>query len=605
MKNFECYKQNILQIDNNIVTLSQSKYSTPQSKIEILEQFQFTQTETLNFLNILESEEEIEFSKQKQIKTQLFHRRASIQSSQQSSIQSNDYQVDQINIKQADQQIQQNKQLVTQQLKRSIKRSQTAFKKDFGQFQKQHGAKLFVKRPNQAIVNNFEQIRKQKSIITYNINQIGKQHLRTIQVKYFRTNLSKVLFIEKDMTAIEFIVLALKEYSLERRFDQNLYEYKNYTLAYQLETLEDQMEMDEDRFRKPIQRTKSFNEKDEDNIAARRVSCDERAITSQVEYSFQDIEDKTITIDYPATLSCKQVDIVVNSTCELSFGIDLLTIKKTYELFPQYIILLIEDAQTQSNQQIKCLNTSTIQNVFEQLNSGPINKRSLKDYFLRLKYSCIHTNILLLCLNTPINELPIHWLVLEKKYNIETQPSELIDISNKFSNFKQQNYVDDGLLSFNPLDSTFKIDSKNYLSQIYSYQDFSLMQLKKKQQFQVILGIDYFDIQIIKVNQQNNQFSPISIFQYIKNYMIEMFNNQKKLNKTIKLKSIKKYYLDVKQNTFYFIYKNSVRNFKQLCFFPLQSNDKRTQAKFNEQFFDIYQKFGKLLEIRKKSFRDK
>ncbi|CAD8075651.1 unnamed protein product [Paramecium sonneborni] len=583
-------------------TLSQSKHSTPQS---LLEQFQFTQTETLIFLNIQESDEEIEFSKQKQIKTQFFHRRASIQSSQQSSIQSNDYQLEQIKIKQTDQQNQQNKQQVAQLLKRSMKRSQTAFKKDFGQFQKQHGAKLFVKRPNQAIVNNFEQIRKQKSIITYNINQIGKQHLRTIQVKYFRTNLSKVLFIEKDMTAIEFIVLALKEYSLERRFDQNLYEYKNYTLAYQLETLEDQMEMDEDRFRKPIQRTKSFTEKDEDNIAARRVSCDERAITSQVEYSFQDIEDKTITIDYPAILSCKQVDIVVNSTCELTFGIDLLTLKKTYELFPQYIILLIEDVQTQSNQQIKCLNTSTIQNVFESLNSGPINKRSSKDYFLRLKYPCIHTNILPLCLNTPIYELPIHWLVLEKKYIIETQPSDLIDINKKFSNFKQQNYVEDGLLSFNPLDSTFKIDSKNYLSQIYSYQEFSIMQLKKKQQFQVILGIDYFDIQIIKINQQNQQFSHISIFQFIKNYIIEMFNNQKKPNKTIKLKSIKKCHLDSKQQKFYFIYKNSVRNFKQLCFFPQQSNDKRTQAKFNKQFFEIYKKLDKLLEIRKKSFRDK
>ncbi|CAD8087897.1 unnamed protein product [Paramecium sonneborni] len=585
-------------------TLSQSKHSTPQSKMEILEQFQFLQTETLLFINFEDSEEEIEFSKQKQIKTQLLERRASIQESQQSSLKSNDLQPDQAKIKQADQQIQQKQQLA-QQLKRSMKRSQTAFQKNFGQFQKQQGIKLFVKRPNQVIVNNFEQIRKQKSIITQNIGQIGKQHLRTIQVKYFKTNLSKVLFIEKDMTAIEFIVLALKEYSLERRFDQNLYEYKNYSLAYQLETLEDQMEIDEDRFRKPLQRTKSFVEKDEDNIAARRASCNERAISSKVEYSFEDIEDKTITIDYPAVLSCKQVEIVVNSSCQITFGIDLLTLKKTYELFPQYIILLIEDAQSQSNQQIRCLNTSTLQNVFDSLNNGPIYKRSLQDYYLRLKYPCIHTDILPLSLNTPINELPIHWLVLEKKYIIESQQSNLIDISNKFSNFKQQNYLEEGLLSYNPQDSAFKIESKHYLSQIYSYQEFQLMQQKKKQQFQVILGIDYFDIQIIKVNQQNNQFSHTSLFQCIKNYIVEMFDNHKKSEKTIKLKSIKKWYLDLKQYKFYFIYKNSVCNFQQLCFFPQQSNDKRTQAKFNNQFFEIYKKLDKLLEVRKKSFRNK
>lgn len=49
-----------------------------------------------------------------------------------------------------------------------------------------------------------------------------------------------------------------------------------------------------------------------------------------------------------------------------------------------------------------------------------INKRSKYDYYLRLKYPCIHTDISPLCLNTPIKELPIHWLVLEKKYSIET-----------------------------------------------------------------------------------------------------------------------------------------------------------------------------------------
>ncbi|CAD8167111.1 unnamed protein product [Paramecium pentaurelia] len=417
-----------------------------------------------------------------------------------------------------------------QQLKRTMKRSQTAFKKDFGHFAKQHRSKLFLKRANQAIVNNFEQIRKQKSIITSNINQIGKQHLRTIQVKYFRTNLSKVLFIEKEMTAIEFIVLALKEYSLERRFDQNLYEYKNYTLAYQLETLEDQMEMDEDKFRKPIQRTKSYIEKDDDNIAARRVSCDERAITSQVEYSFADIEDRTITIDYPATLSCKQVDIVVNSTFQLQFGIDLLTLKKDYELYPQYIILMVEDVQTQSNQQIKCLNTSTLENVFDSINNGPTNKRSYNDYYLRLKYPCIHTDISPLSLNTPIKELPIHWLVLEKKYSIETQTTDLIDISNKFSNFKQPNYIEDGLLSYNPQECQCKMESKHYLSSIYSYQEYALMQLKKDEQYQVIIGIDYFDIRIIYINQQNNLSQNYSLFQYVQESQEIRENYQNKGN---------------------------------------------------------------------------
>ncbi|CAD8176775.1 unnamed protein product [Paramecium octaurelia] len=579
-------------------TLSQSNESTPQCKIEILEQLQFISTETLSLINIEESDEEMDLAKQKQRQTQIFCRRASIQESQQSSQQSNENFHNQILIKQIDQQIQQNKQLDYQQLKRSMKRSQTAFKKDFGHLAKQHRSKLFLKRANQAIVNNFEQIRKQKSIITSNINSIGKQHLRTIQVKYFRTNLSKVLFIEKEMTAIEFIVLALKEYSLERRFDQNLYEYKNYSLAYQLETLEDQMEMDEDRFRKPIQRAKSFIEKDEDNIAARRVSCDERAITSQVEYSFADIEDRTITIDYPSVLSCKQVDIVVNSTCQLQFGIDLLTLKKTYELYPQYLILMVEDAQTQSRQQISCPNTSKLENVFDLLNSST-NKRSKNDYYLRLKYPCIHTDISPLCLNTPIKELPIHWLVLEKKYSIETQTPELIDISNKFSNFKQPNYIEDGFQSYNPQESLFKMESRNYLSSIYSYQEYELMQLKRDQQYQVIIGIDYFDIRIIYINQQNNLSQNYSLFQYITNYIVDMFKNHKESEKIIKIKAIKESSQDKKQNKFYITYKNSVRNFKQLCFIPQQSNDKRTQAKLNKQFFEIYQKLDKLLAIRK------
>ncbi|CAD8065015.1 unnamed protein product [Paramecium primaurelia] len=584
-------------------TLSQSVQSTHQSKNELLEQLQFMQNETLQFINIEESDEEIDITKQKQVKTQLFCRRTSIQESSDSSFKKNDIYPDQTQIKQQEQQIQQNKQPNALQIKRSMKRSQTAFNKDFGTFAKQHGSKIFLKRANQAIINNFEQIRKQKSIITNNISQFGKQHLRTIQVKYFRTNLSKVLFIEKEMTAIEFIVLALKEYSLERRFDQNLFEYKNYTLAYQLETLEDQFEIDDDRFRRPIQRTKSFIDKEEDNIAVRRASCDERAIASQVEHSFSDYEDKTITIDYPVVLSCKQVDIVVNSNCQTTFGIDLMTLKKTYELFPQYIILLIEDAQTRSNQQITCPNNSNLENVFDSFNNGLKRKRSSKDYFLRLKYPCIHIGIDPLCLDTPINQLPIHWLVLEKKQIIEIQTPNLMELSKKFSNFQQPNYYEDGFISYNQQDLQMKMESIQYFTSLYSYQEFQVMQLEKKQQYQVLIGIDYFDIRIFYVNHQNNLFPHYSMFQYIKNYIVDMFKSHKKEEKIIKLKSIKKCSLDEKQNKFYFIYKNSVSILKQLCFIPEQSNDKRIQIQVNNQFFELYQKLDKLLGIRKNNQR--
>ncbi|CAK74847.1 unnamed protein product (macronuclear) [Paramecium tetraurelia] len=427
--------------------LSQSAQSTFEYQNELLQQFQFVQNETLLFINIEESDQEVDITKQKLVKTQLFCRRASIQESQGSSSQQNQIHTNQPIIIQPEQQIQENKQINVKQIKRLTKRSQTAFKKDFGSFAKQNGSKIFLKRANQAIVNNFEKIRKQKSIITNNINQFGKSHLRTIQVKYFRTNLSKVLFIEKEMTAIEFIVLALKEYTLERKFDQNLFEFKNYTLAYQLETLEDQFEIDEDRFRRPIQRAKSVIQNEEDIIAVRRASCNERAISFQVEHSYSDYEDKTITIDYPVVLSCKQVDIVVNQTCQLTFGIDLQTLKQTYELFPEYIILLIEDAQTQSKLQMKCLNNSRIENVFDSFNNGLKSQRSHKEYFLRLKYPCIHTGIGPLSLNTPVNQLPIHWLVLEKKYRIEYQTPNLMDLGRKFSNFKQTNYYEDGFIS--------------------------------------------------------------------------------------------------------------------------------------------------------------
>ncbi|CAD8160821.1 unnamed protein product [Paramecium octaurelia] len=580
-------------------TLSQSEQSTFEYKYELLQQFQFVQNETLMFINIEESDQEVDITKQKQVKTQLFFRRTSIKESQDRSSQINEINPNQPKIKKPEQQIQESKQMITQQIKRSMKRSQTAFKKEFGSFAKQNGSKIFLKRANQAIVNNFEQIRKQKSIITNNINQFGKSHLRTIQVKYFRTNLTKVLFIEKEMTAIEFIVLALKEYTLERKFDQNLFEYKNYTLAYQLETLEDQFEIDEDRFRRPIQRAKSVIQKEEDNIAVRRASCNERAIAFLVEHSFSDYEDKTITIDFPVVLSCKQVDIVVNQTCQQTFGVDLQTLKKTYEQFPEYIILLIEDAQTQSKLQIKCLNNSRLEDVLDSFNNGFKSKRSLKDYFLRLKYPCIHTGIGPLSLSTPVNQLPIHWLVLEKKYIIEYQTPNLIDLGRKFENFKQTNYYEDGFISCSQQDSQMKMESINYLSSLYSYQEFQLMQLKKGQQQQVLIGIDYFDIRIFYINHQNNIFSHSSLLQYIPNYIVDMFKCKKKEEKIIKIKSIKLCSLDQKQNKFYFTYKNSVSKFKQLCFIPEQSNDKRSQTKLNNQFLESYQKLDNLVGLRK------
>ncbi|CAK74846.1 unnamed protein product (macronuclear) [Paramecium tetraurelia] len=125
------------------------------------------------------------------------------------------------------------------------------------------------------------------------------------------------------------------------------------------------------------------------------------------------------------------------------------------------------------------------------------------------------------------------------------------------------------------------------------------MQLKQRQQYQVLIGIDYFDIRIIYINHQNNTlFSHSSLLQYLTNYIVDMFKSKKKEEKIIKIKSIKLCSLDNKQTKFYFTYKNSVSNFKQLCFIPEQSNDKRSQAKLNNQFLELYQKLDQLVELR-------
>ncbi|CAD8058983.1 unnamed protein product [Paramecium primaurelia] len=404
----------------------------------------------------------------------------------------------------------------SQNKKRLVKRCQTTIL--IGQSIHKHNSqkadKYFMKKNNQIIETSFEKLKVKRSNFSGIFLTNLRQQQKPIQVRYFRSTITKVLVIEQDMLAAEFIVLALTQFQNDSKLDQSLYEFPNYSLAYQIEGQDDQQDLDEFSYRRPLQRYKSFGSL-EDKMKSRRESLDEinydQKPVSQAEISLlaDDIDDKIIQIDLESPMRYyKSVDIVPILD-QKQLDIDLQMVKILHQQLPNHILILIEEPISQGRFHIKIRPNQLVEELFIELSRKANKKYRSTDYQLILKYPCIHMSKEQINLKMPINKLPIHYLVLTSKFQNEIirslrqcNDSFTVNINKDtiFSKSANKSYrflQEEGKMS----DSVDKVRNQ------YSYQEYQLLKIDKQFKNNVILGIDYFDLYYTYTQERQRQFS--------------------------------------------------------------------------------------------------
>ncbi|CAD8068516.1 unnamed protein product [Paramecium sonneborni] len=338
------------------------------------------------------------------------------------------------------------------------------------------------------------QIQK-KSEFTNQLNQYKQNFSIQIQVKYFGTQYQQIISVDESIRAAEFIVLALKKFASDPNSDKSKFEYQNFTLAYKLIGTD-------------ISPSKYIYNNDE--------NFDNDSIIQEDE-SLEQPE-----IDLESQLFNKMVELLPSTT---NFGLDFETIKQTFVSHPQSIILLIEDTQSQIFYHIKVDKKDNLGDCLIELNKKVSKKYLKSDYYLSLKFSCVNQDYGELNELFPINQLPIHWLVIILRVKDQISESleevSMANICRTFNNTINENMSASNSCRFLSL-NFMQLAKVEKLPLLYGYQEFNFIIIQKGQQNDVVLGIDYFDLYLTYNQKQSKKLGIIkSVSNIIKSFFIQ------------------------------------------------------------------------------------
>ncbi|CAK93186.1 unnamed protein product (macronuclear) [Paramecium tetraurelia] len=370
---------------------------------------------------------------------------------------------------------------------------------------------------NDANKNDSDTLRKikssqvqKKSEFTKQLNIYQQNFSIQIQVKYFGTQYQQIISVDESIRAAEFIVLALKRFASDPKSDKSKFEYQNFSLAYKL--------VGQDL--SPTKYTYNNDENfDNDSIILEEESLERPEI------------------DLESQLFYKMVELLPTTT---NFGLDFQTIKQTFISNPESIILLIEDPQSLIFYHIKVNKKGTLGDCLVELNRKVSKKYLKNDFYLSLKFSCVNYDFGELNEKFPINQLPIHWLVIIQKARNNLLDSQeevsMANIGRTLNNTIHENMRGSnscGFLSINFM----QLATVEKLPLLYSYQEFNLIRAYKEQLIDVILGIDYFDL-YYTFNQK--QAKKVGITKLVSNLIKSLFvqETEKKKYKRIPINAI-------------------------------------------------------------------
>ncbi|CAD8090383.1 unnamed protein product [Paramecium sonneborni] len=398
------------------------------------------------------------------------------------------------------------------------------------------------------IQNNQESFRRFKSSQTQKKSEFTKQfndykqncHTEII-VKYFGLKYQQTLLVNEQITAAELIVLALKRYQQDQISDKSKYEYPNFTLAYKLMGLE----------YSPSKFTTANDENDQ----------------------LEDESIETPEIDLESKVFYQSVEILPELN---SFGMDFELLKQTYRSYPEQIILLIEDTQSQTYYHIKVKKSGSLKDCQNELNRKLSKKYQKNDYYLSLKYPCINYDRGDLGEQFPINLLPLHWLVIcQRSQNLQQQSYEdtsvQINLKNNNNNAIQEDN-NNSTYSYRFLSLNFmQLATIEKMQLLYSYQEFNLIKYNKGCQNEIIFGLDYFDIYYFYNQKSTNKLGILKFVTMIAK-QIFMEEKEKKKYKRIPLSAIRD--LKQKKDKYIEIYYELNDGFRKKLQFFSKNDDK-------------------------------
>ncbi|CAD8064493.1 unnamed protein product [Paramecium primaurelia] len=492
----------------------------------------------------------------------------------------------------------------SQNKKKLVKRCQTTILigQSIHKHNPQKAEKYFIKKNNQIIETSFEKIKFKRSNFSRVFLTNIRQHQKPIQVRYFRSTITKVLMIDQDMLAAEFIVLALTQFQNDVKLDQSLYEFPNYSLAYQIEGQDDQQDLDEFQYRRPLQRYKSFGSL-EDKMKSRRESLNEidydQKPISQAEISLlaDDIDDKIIQIDLESPMRYyKSVDIVpILDSKQLDISLQM--VKILHQQLPNHILILIEEPISQGRFHIQIRPNQLIEELFIELSKKVNKKYRITDYNLILKYPCIHMSKEPINIKIPISKLPIHYLILTQKFQ-----NEPIRSLRQFTDSFTLNINKDTIFSKSANKSYRFLQDEGKSSEytdkvrnLYSYQEYELQKIDKKYRNNVILGIDYFDLYYTYTQERQRSFTLGKFCKSLSQILIEEPIIQKDyrrlpLNKIQKIELTKDFQLII-------VYEKS-QNYKKQLHFGIDLNQEKSKIDIQQKtIINAYSKLEYLVDL--------
>ncbi|CAK87009.1 unnamed protein product (macronuclear) [Paramecium tetraurelia] len=349
---------------------------------------------------------------------------------------------------------------------------------------------------------------QKRSEFTKQFNDYKQNYQTEVVVKYFGSKYQQTLLVSDQIIAAELIVLALKTFQQDQFSDKSKYEYPNFTLAYKLVGTE-------------ISPTK-FTCTNDENFENDSNKLDDESLENP-------------EIDLESQVFYKTVELVPGLN---SFGLDFQFIKQTYLSHPEFLILLIEDPKSQTFYHIKVKKTGNLKDCQNELNRKLTRKYLKNDYFLSLKYPCVNYDCGDLGDQFPIDQLPLHWLVIySRSSNLQQESLDDANVPNKNNiNNLQENNNPSSSCRFLSLDF-MQLAIVEKMPLLYGYQEFNLTKYDKGCLNEIVFGIDYFDIYYY-YNEKQSKKNGILNFIYMIAKEIFIEKREKKKFKRIPLNVI-------------------------------------------------------------------
>ncbi|CAD8074585.1 unnamed protein product [Paramecium primaurelia] len=456
-----------------------------------------------------------------------------------------------------------------------LKRSNTSFRthnKSFTQLISEN-EKLKRYRINKRSVRTLSMISFKRSLITPILKNNFKYGYKEVQIKYFNTDYSKTIVVDENILVCELIVLAIQEFKRTQNFDQNLLKYSNFSLAYQLTSIDDYFDFSNSQINSIIE--------------------DQTEYQQQYPYVIEEgnsLSSRKIDLDLSQKIFYKV--LILEVVDKNKYGIDLYTIEITKKQFPNSIIILIEDTKNVIFYNLNIDLNATLEDIYNQLQRRSGNKYNKNDWYFNLKFPCINIDYKEpLHFQFPIIQLPIHWLQIQFKFENINNPTtgSIRELYNQSGN------KDSILVSQSFTDVNIQIEKKLAM---FNYKEFKVIKLENDgYQNEVIIGIDYFDFYFSYLTKKKSKFSIYKLTKCFVQILLENYQSgQTKDYKRIPTSSIISVLLKDNQKIEIKYQKNEDK-IKQLKFILPKREVSEEENKNKEEIININEIYQKLSYI--------